>query len=686
MADFLVEIGTEELPPKALNTLSDAFTQAVIAGLDNAELAHGEYSAFATPRRLALVVRSLSETQPDKTVDRRGPAVQAAFDQNGNPTKAAEGFAASCGVTIDQLDRLKTDKGEWLSYRAEQKGLSAAVLIPAIVEKALADLPIPKRMRWGSNEAEFVRPVHWVVLMLDQQVIPATILGLESGNATRGHRFHHPELLTVNAGNYALQLENPGQVIADFSRRREMVRTQVIELAQQLGGEAVIDVDLLDEVTALVEWPVALAGGFDKAFLEAPHEALINTMEDNQKYFAVVDKSGHLMPHFITVSNINSQDPKKVIEGNERVIRPRFADAVFFWEQDKKQKLENRIDSLKSIVFQQQLGSLWDKTQRVTALAKTIASEINADVAQAERAAQLSKCDLVTNMVGEFPKMQGIAGRYYALHDGEVEAVASALEAQYLPKYAGDDLPETGVSQAVAIADKVDTLVGIFGIGQKPSGTRDPFALRRAALGVLRIIIEKQLDLDLDRIIDQAIVIYGKKLTANSVKDDTLDYILDRLNAYYQDKHVKPGVIDAVMARRPTRPLDFDRRTNAVKAFNEMSEAESLAAANKRIGNILKKTSLEQAVKVDENLLQEAAEKMLFNALHAMEREVTPLLDAGDYEPALKQLAGLREPVDQFFDDVMVMTDDEALKNNRLALLKQMRNLFLRTADLSRLQ
>ena len=685
MADLLVEIGTEELPPKSLQRLSEAFTAAVLQGLDDAELAHGAHQSFATPRRLALRVEDVAKAQPDKTIERRGPAIQAAFDDSGKPSKAAEGFARSCGVTVDQLGRMKTGKGEWLSYQAEQKGRPATVLIPEIVNQALAALPIPKRMRWGSREAEFVRPVHWVVMMLGGAVIPATILEIETGGRSRGHRFHHPEFLPVTPDTYAETLRRPGHVIADFAERREMIRRQVTEAAAELGGEAVIDIDLLDEVTALVEWPVALAGSFEEKFLEVPHEALITTMEDNQKYFAVVDKNGHLMPHFITVSNIESRDPAKVIEGNERVIRPRFADAVFFWEQDRKQKLADRMEALKSIVFQQQLGTLWDKTERVAVLAKRIAEKIGADVAQAERAALLGKCDLVTDMVGEFPKMQGIAGRYYALHDGEPEAVAWAIEEQYLPKYAGDSLPENPVSQTLALADKIDTLVGIFGIGQKPTGTKDPFALRRAALGVLRIMIEQQLDLDLQELMRSAADLLGSRLTTGTVVEDAFDYAMDRLRAYYQEQGVDVGVIDAVLAQKPTRPLDFHRRVQAVRAFRDLPEAESLAAANKRIRNILKKANGRVPETVDEKLLQEAAEQQLFQQLADMQQAVTPLFDAGDYEPALKQLAGLKEPVDRFFDDVMVMAEDEALKNNRLALLDTMSRLFLRVADLSRL-
>lgn len=685
--DLLIEIGTEELPPKALLKLSTSFSRAMEGGLNEAELGHGAVTAYATPRRLAVWIQEVATQQPDKINMRRGPALTAAFDENGNPTRAAEGFARSCGVTVDALERLENDKGSWLNFQSEQKGQPAGALLPDIITKALARLPIPKRMRWGDSEHEFVRPIHWIVLLHGNEVVPAEILGVATGNSTHGHRFHHPGTLTVyEPSSYAGLLEERAHVIADFSRRREMIMTQVNRQAASLNGKAIIDVDLLDEVTALVEWPVALAGHFEEAFLKVPHEALITTMENHQKYFAVVNEEGALLPHFITVANIDSRDPGKVIEGNERVIRPRFADAAFFWEQDCKQTLESRVESLKSIVFQNRLGTLYDKTLRVQRLAGEIAAGIGADVGQTERAALLSKCDLMTDMVCEFTSLQGIAGRYYANNDGEPHAVANALDEQYLPRQGGDNLPAEGVGQALALADKIDTLTGIFGIGQRPTGAKDPFGLRRASLGVLRIIIERELNLDLKALLESAARGLGDKLEAGDAIKVCLDYILERLKSYYLDRGIPPDVIDAVLAQRPSRPLDFDRRIQAVNAFRKLDAAESLAAANKRIRNILRKVEGKIPYMVDTTLLNEPAEKSLQNQLHALQADVSVLFDEGEYEQALTQLASLREPVDKFFDDVLVMTEDASLRNNRLALLNTLGSLFLRAADLSRLQ
>ena len=685
--DLLIEIGTEELPPKALATLSDSFTQGIIKGLSGHSLSFGDVASFATPRRLAVLIRDLDMQQADRQVERRGPALKAAFQDDGTPSKAAEGFARSCGVDIGALEKVETDKGAWLYFRSEQKGETTSALLPNIIDAALASLPIPKRMRWGAGEEQFVRPVHWVVIMLGENVVPAEILGVAAGKITYGHRFHHPEALAISSpGAYAELLGDQGHVIADFAERREMIRNQVREAAAKLGGKPVIDPGLLDEVTALVEWPVALAGGFEEKFLEVPHETLITTMEDNQKYFAVFDDDGKLLPHFITIANIESKNPQMVIEGNERVIRPRFADAVFFWEQDQKQKLGDRIESLKSILFQQKLGTLYDKSQRVGKLAAEIAPRMGVDADKAMRAAELSKCDLMTDMVGEFPKLQGIAGRYYAELDGEDFEVAAAMDEQYMPRHAGDSLPVTGVGQVLALADKIDTLIGIFGIGQKPTGTRDPFALRRAALGVLRIIIERELSLDLKALYQSAADTLGDKLEDQEAVESCFGYTLERLKAFYQDQGVAADVVDAVLAQSPTSPLDFDKRVKAVSAFKQLEEAESLAAANKRIGNILKKVEGELPEAIDESLFQEQAEKALHQKLVALEPEVLALFDSGDYEAALLRLARLREAVDMFFDDVMVMADDEALKNNRLALLNRLRELFLRAADLSRLQ
>lgn len=688
-SDLLIEIGTEELPPKALKTLSKAFADGIEEGLVKAELKPAAVRRYASPRRLAVLVEGVPTAQSDREVERRGPALTAAFDEQGVPTKAAEGFARSCGVDVDQLETQETDKGAWLVYRTTEKGQATAELVPEMVRTALDKLPIPKRMRWGDREAEFVRPVHWVVLLLDDEVIDAEILGVRSGRETRGHRFHHPKPLYIGEpAAYAPLLETEGKVIADFATRREAVRAQVLEAANHVGGKAVIDDDLLDEVCALVEWPVAVVGNFEERFLEVPAECLISAMKGHQKYFHVVDGKGRLMPHFITLSNIESRRPEVVRAGNERVIRPRLTDAEFFWNQDRKVPLADRIERLKSILFQQRLGTLYDKTQRVVGLAEQIAGTIGGDVAKARRAAELAKCDLMTEMVFEFPELQGIMGRYYAVHDREDAEVARALDEQYMPRFAGDELPATATGQAVAIADRLDTLAGIFGIGQPPSGAKDPFGLRRAALGVLRTIIENGLDLDLAGLLEGAADQLRKSdvTIADDTADQVLDFMMERLRAYYQDQGVAHDTFDAVLARRPTNPRDFDQRIRAVAAFRKLPEAEALAAANKRIHNILKKA--EQAIPetVDAGRLVEEEERALAAAVAEAEAEVTPLFAKREYEQALKRLAGLRETVDRFFDEVMVMAEDPAIRDNRLALLKQLGDLFLQAADLSRLQ
>jgi glycyl-tRNA synthetase beta chain len=688
--DLLIEIGTEELPPKALKKLAEAFGAGIAEGLKSAELKSAGQTLYASPRRLAVLIKDLEAQQADKTVERRGPALTAAFDDEGNPTKAAQGFATSCGVSVDALDRLETDKGAWLAFRAQQPGQPTASLVPDIVRTALDKLPIPKRMRWGSLDAEFVRPVQWVVLLFGDEVIDAEILSVKAGRETRGHRFHAPGSLYLGEpAAYAPLLETEGHVVADFADRREAVRAQVLEAGAKLGGQAVIDEALLEEVTAMVEWPKAISGNFEPGFLDVPAEALISTMKGNQKYFHVVDAKGKLMPHFITVANIDSQDPAQVRAGNERVIRPRLADAEFFWTQDRKRKLDSHMERLKTVTFQKELGTLHDKAERVATLAGFIAGAMGANPQWAERAAWLCKCDLMTEMVFEFPELQGIMGRYYAAHDGEPSDVALAMDEQYMPRHAGDELPASATGQALAIADKLDTLVGIFGIGQPPTGSKDPFALRRAALGLLRIIIERQLALDLEVLVAAAAKGLGDRLTAKHVESQVFDFIMDRLRAYYHDAGVAPDVFDAVHAQRPTQPYDFDRRVRAVNHFQSLAAAESLAAANKRISNILRQAhekGIAVSDQVDDSKLAEAAEKTLAAQLAAMAKTVTPLFDQRDYEPALSELAGLREAVDAFFDDVMVMVDDVALRDNRLALLASLRNLFLRVADLSRLQ
>lgn len=685
--DLLIEIGTEELPPKALKKLSADFANGIETRLGKAELGFSNVKPFASPRRLAVLVSDLAEQTPDRDTERRGPALQAAFDDNGCPTKAAEGFANSCGVPVGDLEQLETDKGTWLVYRVHQTGQPAAALIPEIVNLALEALPIPKRMRWGNLDTQFVRPVHWAVLLFGDEIIETDILGVPAGRTTRGHRFHHPEPIEIPAPEeYEVLLESEGKVIADFERRANTVRAQVEAAALELKGQAVIDAGLLEEVTAMVEWPSAVTGQFEARFLEVPQEALISTMSANQKYFHLVDANHRLMPYFITVSNIESRDPVMVRTGNERVIRPRFSDAEFFWNQDRKQRLDGRISQLKTVVFQHQLGSLFDKSQRVAKLASHIAELTGSDKLLVMRAAELSKCDLMTDMVGEFPGLQGIMGRYYAEHDGEDPAICLALDDYYKPRHAGDSLPENSTSQTLALADRIDTLLGIFAIGQIPTGDKDPYALRRAALGLLRILIEKRIDIDLKPLLEDAARYYPKPVGATRAVNPTLAFVLDRLRAYYLDQNIRSDVIDAVTDRQLTRPVDIDRRIKAVTTFRTLPDASSLAAANKRIGNILKKVKDPLPDTIDPNLLQEPAEQHLYQALAELSSDVSVLLAAGDYEPALQRLATLREPIDAFFDAVMVMDENIKLRNNRLALLNQLHGLFLQVADISRLQ
>jgi glycyl-tRNA synthetase beta chain len=686
--DLLIELGTEELPPKALKKLITAFEASIKKGLETAELSFTGISSFAAPRRMAVIVDGLQECQEDRLVERRGPAVTSAFDDEGNPTKAVQGFARSCGVEVEELEKLETKKGVWLVFKKLQAGSEASSLIPEILQQALNDLPIPKRMRWGTLPGEFVRPVHWLVLLFGDNVIPYDTLGVSSGRESRGHRFHHPANIRINsAQSYVAQLETEGHVVVDMTARREAIRGQVLELATQLGGEAILNEALLDEVTGLVEWPVALSGSYDKRFLELPAEALISSMEEHQKYFAVRDKSGELLPYFITICNIESRDPAQVIAGNERVILPRLSDAAFFWETDRKRPLADRQEQLKTIVFQNKLGSVFDKSERVANLAAVIATKIGGEALLAERAARLAKCDLVTEMVGEFPDLQGIMGRYYARLDGENADVAEALDEQYLPRFAGDSLPKTKTGQAVSIAEKLDTLVGLFGIGQPPTGVKDPFALRRAALGVLRIVIENELDINLLELLHTAQQGFDDSLTEDNVTLDVMRYLFDRLRGYAQDKGIKSDVFEAVLAVQPTRPLDFMQRLKAVEAFRQLEQAEALAAGNKRIGNILRKNGAEDdAGQIDGSLLSEEAEKALASKLSAVSAKVKPLMESADYAGVLTTLAEMRETVDGFFDEVMVMDENLTIRQNRLAILNQTRALFLGVADISHLQ
>jgi glycyl-tRNA synthetase beta chain len=685
--DLLIEIGTEELPPKALNKLAQAFAGGVKNGCTEARIKFGQVQVYATPRRLAVLLTEVEELQADSHIEKRGPAIKAAFDENAQPSKAAQGFARGCGVKLEDLQTLKTDKGEWLVFRSQQKGKASSVLLADIVNKSLQKLPIPRRMRWADGSVEFVRPVHWIVLLFGTEIIHTNILGVDSGRDSRGHRFHHPQAITLQSpADYVQRLENPGYVLVDADARQASIRKQTMQAAEKLGGCALIDDDLLQEVTALVEWPVALAGDFDKEFLAVPPESLISAMQGHQKYFPVVDKDNNLLAHFITICNIDSKDMAKVKAGNERVIRPRLGDAKFFWEQDGRKKLASHIDSLDKVVFQAKLGSLGDKSRRVANIAQALARQLQENTAYAKRAGLLSKCDLMTDMVHEFPDLQGIMGRYYAANDGEANEVAIALDEQYMPRFAGDSLPTTKTGQILSVADKVDTLLAIFAIGQKPTGEKDPFALRRAALGVLRILIECNLPVDLKQLLTIAADVLQQTVDAREAMDEVLEFMLQRLRVYYTSKNIALDTYDAVASLKPTQPVDFDRRITAVNDFRALPEAESLAAANKRTRNILKKITGDRPQSVDVSLFQEPAETSLNKRLLALSEKVNPLFERGDYKAALQELACLREPVDNFFDNVMVMADDKALQNNRLALLNRLSELFLRVADLSRLQ
>ena len=685
--DLLIEIGTEELPPKALLRLANAFASEVLAGLADNQLTHGESQRYATPRRLALLVSDLVAAQPDREDLRRGPSVAAAYHADGSPTRAAEGFARSCGIDVGDLETVETRNGSCLACRIREQGKATAVLLPKIIETALSRLPIPKRMRWGAGHVEFARPLHWVVLLFGCATVEASILGVATGNTTLGHRFHHPHAIPVaRPRDYPDCLEQHGHVIAGYEKRREQIKAQAIGIAEQCGGHALIDPDLLDEVTSLVEWPIVFSGSFDSAFLELPREVLIATMQDHQKYFPVTDASGNLLPLFIAVSNIDSPAPDVVRTGNERVIRPRLADAAFFWRRDCEQPLARHINGLQQIVFQQALGTLHDKTQRVVKLVTCIADQLAIDPAPARRAGELAKCDLLTEMVSEFPELQGVMGRYYAQRDGEPGEVAAALDEQYMPRFAGDRLPQTTTGRILSIADKLDTLIGVFAIGQAPTGDRDPFALRRAALGTLRIMIECDLDLDLEKLLVHAAAGFDEPVNASRMITSVFDFMMERLRHYYLDSGINIHIFEAVLALRPTQPLDFHHRIQAVTGFCRLPEADSLATANKRISNILKQAAPGILDAVDRSLLREQAEQRLAAAVDEVGRRVLPMLEKKDYGNALTELAGLRESVDVFFDDVMVMCDDESLKNNRLALLRDLRGLFMQTADISRLQ
>ena len=685
--DLLFELGTEELPPNSLLTLRNSLHDHVVAELAKSKLNHGQIKAFATPRRLALLIHDLDSKQPDKILEKRGPALKAAFNEDGTPTRASEGFARSCGTSVDQLNTLKTDKGEWLSFRQSIKGQTVTDLVPTILKQSLSALPIARRMRWGDSKIEFVRPVHWVVLLYGDQVVDADILGIKTGRNSYGHRFHHPQFLCIDAPlDYPKLLSGRGKVMVDFEERRSSIHRQALDAASAVDGTAHIEQDLLNEITALVEWPVAVTGNIEKRYLELPSEVLMTTMQSNQKYFPVKGPDGNLLPYFIAFSNLDSNKLESVKHGNERVIRPRLADAEFFWKQDRKNSLASRVELLSGIVFQKKLGTLADKSRRVQRLAEYIAKALKVDTALVKHAALLAKSDLLTDMVGEFPSLQGIIGRYYAIADGESPEVAGAIEEQYLPKQSGGRLPETQIGQMLALAEKIDTVTGIFSAGMIPSGDKDPYALRRAALGVLRIIIEKELDLDLRQLIELSLGLFSHDFDQETLPQTVFNFFVDRQKGYCLDRGYQPDEFEAVVSVLPTQPLDFEMRLKAVKEFRSLPEAESLAAANKRIRNILRKSEILPIEQINPEVLVESEERALFEVSRKAESDLQPLLKSRDYTSALTRLAELKDTVDAFFDNVMVMAEDPTLCKNRLGLLTLIETLFLRIADISKLQ
>ena len=688
-ADLLVEIGTEELPPKALRGLMDAFAANFRGAIDEARLERGDVHAYASPRRLAVVVEKLAASQEDRRLSQKGPPVSVAYDDDGKPLPPATAFAKKCGVDVTELGRVKTDKGEWLAAETVEQGKTTAELLPDLIEKTLADLPIPRRMRWGAGEAEFVRPVHWIVLLHGTSVVDGSIMGIACGNKTMGHRFHSRGPITISSPSAYLEtLEQEGRVIADFEGRRELVRKGAEAMAKEANGHIVDGESLYDEVAALVEWPVPILGKFDEAFLELPREVVVSTLTGHQRYFPVADDSGALLPCFVTLANLESKAPDKVRDGNERVIRPRLADAAFFWDSDRRKALSTRREALRDVVYQRGLGSLYDKSTRTAEIASFIAESLDMESRDVKRAAELCKCDLLTGMVGEFPDLQGTMGRYYAISDGEADIVATAIGEHYQPRFAGDELPGTDEGRVLAIADKLDTLAGIFTIGKKPSGNRDPFGLRRAALGIIRLTIECRLDLDLKALIENALELQpAGKEEPQTLAESLYTFITDRLRRYFldNDPELDTETFDAVMARQPVSLVDFELRLQAVQAFLRLEEAQALASANKRIANILRQAEVSETSDIDDKLLEDGAERELYDALVAAEGTVRPLLDERDYTRALQALAALRGPVDRFFDDVMVMADDDAVRSNRLALLAGLRALFLDVADISRL-
>ena len=691
-ADFLVELGTEELPPKALHRLELALKNSITSRLEATGLSMGNIRSFATPRRLAVIVESLQKHQPPQKIEKRGPPTRIAFDDAGAPTKAASAFAEGLGVSVDSLEKLSTDKGEWLVYRGEEAGQDASALLPEIVSASLSELPVPKRMRWGDSDVEFVRPVHWLVMLLGTDVVSAEILNIKAGNETRGHRFHAPGKIVISEpAHYEETLLSEGRVITDFMARRQKIEDLATSAAVQLGGHVILEPDVLDEVTALVEWPVTVTGQFDEAFLRLPEEVLIATLQDHQRYFPLRGEDKKLIANFISMSNLESIAPEKIQEGNERVVKPRLADAAFFWDQDRKTSLDDRFDALSTVVFQKDLGSVLAKSERVADLVAVLARHTQADEVKARRAARLAKTDLLTEMVGEFPKLQGRIGRYYAELDGEDHSVAAAIEEQYRPIQAGGELPETGLGKILSVADRLDTLAGIFSVGKKPSGNKDPFGLRRSALGLLRILIEDGIDLDLTDLIKLAVDQQPAQSSDSALAQDIYIFLMDRARRYYLDGQapkLKAGsvtaeIFESVRACMPASPFDMHLRLLAVCQFMELEAAESLSGANKRIANILKSAAADIGHSVNPALFDVDEEMKLHEAIQAITADHEQDLKAREYGRILQRLAKLKEPVDAYFDTVLVMAEDLEKRRNRLAMLNGLRQLFLDVTDLS---
>jgi glycyl-tRNA synthetase beta chain len=682
LEDFLLEIHTEELPPKSLVTLAQALLSEMEKQLQKANLAFSASEYYATPRRLAVLIKNLEVEQSAQVIERKGPALSAAFDANGKPTPACLGFARSCGVEPEALMTIKAQNGEWVGYKETVAGKASAELLPAMIQSSLSALPIPKRMRWGNSEDTFIRPVHAVIALLGNKVVNTTLLGCSASHFTYGHRFHYPQAIKINhPQEYVTTLADKAYVIADFAARRKIIREQaeaVVKSNLQQAAQVLFDDKLLDEVTGIVEWPVAIFGSFDSRFLSVPTPVLISAMQDHQRYFPVVDQQGKLLPYFAAISNIASQDIPRVVAGNERVLRARLSDASFFFETDKKKKLADRVEALKGIIFQAKLGTLQDKTQRLIKLLEFMQAD-----ASVIRAALLCKADLTSEMVGEFPELQGVMGYYYAKHDGETEVVAQAIVDHYKPRFSGDILPTEKSGCLLALADRIDTLVGIFGINQIPTGDKDPFGLRRAAIGVLRILIEKEMDIDLGTLLNYAASCFGN-LENKEVVPQLLKFMQDRLKSLVQEQGYTSDVFAAVAALNITRPYDMYQRIKAVQSFKQLPDAESLAMANKRVSNILTQCQKTISMKaIDVSLLSDDAEKTLVSSMAEQESSIAPLYQGANYVEVLSHLAHLRGPVDKFFDQVLVMVDDKKLRENRLLILQQLRSLFLQVADIA---